>query len=407
MDSIGDQLARMRNRAGLTQDQLAEIAGISVTVVRKLEHGGTARIESYHALARALGVRTMMFVPAGLDDTDGDPMINDERTLAVSALRDVLLPPVGFGGEIFRTIHADQPPDLTKLRGAVDTFGDEYEAGNYGALGRMAAGLLRSAHFHVESLGGEQSTRAKAMRADALNLMAMYLIQIREHDLAAVAARSALADAESAGEPDLAVSAIDWQLWVLQRHARLDTAEETAARVADQVEPSMRTATPDQLASWGRLLLRASGSAARNNRPEVAADYLEAAGAAARVLGRETNDLAGRYGFGPGTVASRGPENMMVAGRPDEALKLLDVSRGLDPSTSTGAWRKQLVRAEALGQLGRRDDALNTVVALMAKAPGWTTQQQYARTVMAALVGKGGRLTAAQRKVAEALHITI
>ena len=139
---------------------------------------------------------------------------------------------------------------------------------------------------------------------------------------------------------------------MLQRQARLDKAEEIAAKVADQIEPSMRNATPDQLASWGRLLLRASGSAARNNRPEAARDYLEAASAAARVLGRETNNLAGRYGFGPGTVASWGPENAMVAGRPDEALRLLDAAGGLTPSTSTGGWRMRVVRQRRLGRWG-------------------------------------------------------
>ena len=76
MDNIGEQLAALRHKANLTQDGLADRAGISVTVVRKIEYGGTARIESYHSLARALGVRTMMFVPAGLEPENSPTDVN-------------------------------------------------------------------------------------------------------------------------------------------------------------------------------------------------------------------------------------------------------------------------------------------------------------------------------------------
>ena len=55
---IGENLARLRTLAGLTQEQLAERAGVSVDVVRRLEQGSrpSARITSLYALAGALDV---------------------------------------------------------------------------------------------------------------------------------------------------------------------------------------------------------------------------------------------------------------------------------------------------------------------------------------------------------------
>ena len=37
---IGESVGRYRRRAGFTQEQLAERAGVSVSVIRKLEQGG-------------------------------------------------------------------------------------------------------------------------------------------------------------------------------------------------------------------------------------------------------------------------------------------------------------------------------------------------------------------------------
>ncbi len=45
-----------RNRAGLTQEQLAERAGVARDVVRRAEAGGTVRGAAVAKLARGLGI---------------------------------------------------------------------------------------------------------------------------------------------------------------------------------------------------------------------------------------------------------------------------------------------------------------------------------------------------------------
>ena len=53
---IGRQLAALRHASGLTQEQLAERARVSVDVIRRLEQGQrrTARFATLHAIAAAL-----------------------------------------------------------------------------------------------------------------------------------------------------------------------------------------------------------------------------------------------------------------------------------------------------------------------------------------------------------------
>ncbi|MFJ3281454.1 helix-turn-helix domain-containing protein [Streptomyces halstedii] len=46
-------------RGGMTQEQLAEAASVSVGVVRKLERGGTASLPSLLFIADALGTNTI------------------------------------------------------------------------------------------------------------------------------------------------------------------------------------------------------------------------------------------------------------------------------------------------------------------------------------------------------------
>ncbi|TJZ94435.1 helix-turn-helix domain-containing protein [Actinacidiphila oryziradicis] len=85
----GDRLKEARRRRGLTQEALAERANLSVGVIKKLERGGTGRLETYHVLARALKVRTSALLePAGPHETrrsDDDNILEKPCSVPVSA----------------------------------------------------------------------------------------------------------------------------------------------------------------------------------------------------------------------------------------------------------------------------------------------------------------------------------
>ena len=80
-DAMARRLVELRKRRGWTQEALAEAAGLSIGVVKKIEAGGSAKIESYLAIAQALGV-TLQFASHDLEaladmvfaaDEGGDP----------------------------------------------------------------------------------------------------------------------------------------------------------------------------------------------------------------------------------------------------------------------------------------------------------------------------------------------
>src|SRR5713226_7693292 len=64
--TLGQRIASVRKRCGLTQRELAEASGLSVSLIRKLEQGerddGGIRLETAHKLAITLRVPTSTLV---------------------------------------------------------------------------------------------------------------------------------------------------------------------------------------------------------------------------------------------------------------------------------------------------------------------------------------------------------
>lgn len=58
MSEPADDIRKYRRATCLSQEGLADAADMSLSTIRKVEQGGDVRVETLHALARALGVRT-------------------------------------------------------------------------------------------------------------------------------------------------------------------------------------------------------------------------------------------------------------------------------------------------------------------------------------------------------------
>ncbi|MFE6722088.1 hypothetical protein ACFVDU_31410 [Streptomyces albidoflavus] len=109
--------------------------------------------------------------------------------------------------------------------------------------------------------------QGRDVRVRVLQLAAGALTHTRQFDLAESVIRRALAE----GEDRVSASASANTLaWTLIRRERLDEALSLATRWADDMEPRLSRATAAELSTWGLLLLRASGAAARNNQPGAA-----------------------------------------------------------------------------------------------------------------------------------------
>jgi transcriptional regulator with XRE-family HTH domain len=404
--AIGQRVAELRARRGLTQEGLAEAAGLHVNTIKKIERGYTASMESYRALARALDVVTMTFVapstPEPMESQDG-------REMVLADMRAAIVPPIGIDGPIYRHEVDEGEPDLGRLQRAMRSLGKAYADNRYNDVAALAPAVIRSADYHVRGFAGQQRGEAIRVRGDALGLTGRYLIQIRAHDLALIAFHKALADANETGDHLLTASVIGSQAWAMLRQARFSEVEDLCASVADRIEPRMSDASTDALGAWGSLLLNASSAAVRNNRPDAAREYLSLAAAAGSRVGRQADIRYHRF-FGPLTVAIQGAQNELIDGRPDKSLEAAEqFSRGDIGSLTPSAWKRHLLdRARALVQLGQGDKAMEILTALRLEAPEWLRQQRHAReTTRDILRSRKRTLRGDQRELADFLRLEI
>ncbi|MFD7552520.1 helix-turn-helix domain-containing protein [Streptomyces sp. NPDC059816] len=375
----GAHLKALRLARGLTQERLAERAGVSLGVVKKLERGGTARLGTYHSLARALGVRTSrIFDPSGPHATTR----SDDDNIDLMPLRQAIAPPVTFTGRI-EVDHgpSGDEPDLERLRSAAHETGAAYHRDDYAHVAAVLPLLVRSAHAAVEFHGGgPQHEAALRIRSNVLQMAGRYLTQVRAYDLAHTALRDAIEDALRVDDSAGVAAAVYQQGWLLMRQGRLDEAEQVSVATAEAIEPRMSRATRSALGAWGKLLVHASAAAARNNRPREARDILRLAGAAGTALGdRQAVEVSSWGRFDRRTVAFQAIENQLVAQRPERVLGLAArVGPPTDTKGRTFMRRHLLDVAQAHVMLQQYDDASDVLWSLFDATPEWLRHQRMA-----------------------------
>lgn len=396
--TIGEHLAQIRRRSTLTQEQLAERAGVSVETIRKLEQGERqgARTATLNKLARALGVSTSaLFGNAARAVTDREP---DARPLSLVGVRRALTPVVGLDGSPLDLDLGDQPPTLAGVRRTVAGANVSYHANDYAVTLATLPGMLGEARALVHATPVNDQPAAHAIASQAHQLAGRLLIQLRQVDLAHVALTGALDHARLSGDQVVGASAAAPMCWLLIRQGRFAEAERLAVTTADRVEPRMSTASAAELAAWGFLLIKGAGAAVRDARDDDAAELLELAAAGAQRLGDRPNphaDVAGND-FSTEAVRLMQVECAVIAGQPDRAL---DLSEGVTRSpqvTPSSRQRHRLDVAWSHVQTGRYADATDVLVDLRTAAPAWLRQQQYARDIVHSITERKRRAMSAE-----------
>jgi transcriptional regulator with XRE-family HTH domain len=401
---ISERVRELRRRRGLTQEDLAERSSLSLAVIKKIEQGGSARMETYHQMAKALGVRTILFVAAA----SPEPVEQGVDDVVLADMRSAINPPVGLTGHPLYGVADGDEADLSRLRNAVSAVAVAYHADRYDDLAGMMPALVRSAHHHVEFFSdGIDRQEALRLRADITGLTGRYLIQIRAHDLALIALHASLRDAVEIGDIPLAAASVSSQAWAMLRQGRLGEVEQLCVTTAEAIEPKMSTATPDQLSGWGNLLLRAAAAASRNNRFGEAREYAAIAGTAGARLQREHADLAGHIAFGPVTAALKGTEIEVLADSPDKALELgRNVPREAGRTNSSDWNRYRLDIARAHIRTGNVDKATEILTSLRRGHPAWLRYQQYARDIVREILAARLRMPSEeQRDLADFMNV--
>ncbi|MGW5673926.1 helix-turn-helix domain-containing protein [Streptomyces sp. NPDC003860] len=409
-NELAENLRRYRRARGLSQEQLAHRAGLSVGPVRRIEQGDDrVRMETLHALARALGVKTSALmtpgppVPVKLDDPNRLNLRDLRIALTPAVSLASLAPPVG------------PEPDLPRLRRMARDASILYYSDSYQSIAADLPGLIRAVNDAVAYYDdGAERVEALVVRSQALQLAGRYLTQIRQYDLAHSAVREAITDAQAAGNALVAASGVGGMCWLLLRSERFDEAEDVAVATMDLIEPKISGAAPDEYATWGGLAMEAAAAAVRNNRPKEAKAYRKAAGTAAKALGTTHKNVLRHWSrFGPVTASMKELEDHMIAGdartvvrkaREEEALQEQHWPRLGEPSTNdAGRYRLDLARAKV--RTGDPTAAMEELTQLDESAPEWFRHQSSAAQTFMEITKKRRTLTAEMREVGSHLGV--
>jgi transcriptional regulator with XRE-family HTH domain len=385
---LGDRLAPLRRRRGMTQEALAERSGVSVSVIRKLERGerDSAGLSTLRKLASALGVPTMeLFAPAPVfvgpvDEYDRDDLYD---------LRRVLQPPRGVDGASLLSLAEDDgtPGGLAEsLRIADGLFRDD----DFTAAAIVLPTLIKQARVAVAESSQEQQLSAWAQLGRTYLLAASLLIQLRKDDLAYHTLGLALDAATHVEDPGLVGSVMGGETWLLMRQGRLDDAIDVALNASVRLEPSFAGADQRHLSSWGWLNLGVAAAAARNNQLDLMTDAMRRASAAAARIGVDGPGNQQWSSFGPSVVAMRQTEMAVVTGDPVTALRIAQ-QVVTPPRPANTHHRFRLDMASALLELRQRHEALAVLLALRSVAPNWLRHQRYAKSITSSLLRSAKR----------------
>lgn len=378
---LGDRVARLRRRRGLTQEELAERAGVSVELVRKLEQGRrrSVRLGTLQGLARALDVQTAVLfdAPSPMDASDPGP--------GVVGIRRALTPGA--------TASLEDEPTAAGLGGSLCDAWELHRSADHVVLASVLPDLIDQARYLCGQQPGDASFR---LAAEAYHLAAVLLIGVRAEDLALVAADRLQAAAVRVGDESSTARAADTWAWLFCRQSRLDDAERAALRAADDIEPRFATAAPLALAMWCALLQRGIMIAARKDDGDRVGDLLSLAQAASARLGGNRDD--GWTMSGPTNTAMHAVRAAVDMGRPRDALRV----QVPEPESVPPAWqaRHLLDVAHAQYAIKRDADALATMRRIDRITPGWLMYQGMAREIVRGMLRRPGATSGVTRLAA-------
>ena len=395
--TIGERLAKLRLRRQLTQEQLAEHAGLSVDLVRKLEQGRrqTARLSTLNALARALDVETSVLVgqPTTFEPADGvDPP-------SLLALRQAVTPTSDFLGS---DENVEDPPGIADLQASLRFTERIRREGKLSEIAALLPQLITDARAATRAYHGENRAIAYAVLSEAYQVAATTLAAFGKEDAGFTALERSMAAAKQSNDPRLEIVGVSCLSWIFTKQGRLVDAERVAVAMAEKIEPSFRSA-PIDLSLWGILLLRGASAAVRAERGDTAEELLSLATAAAARIGVDRLDYA--TPFGPTNAGVAAVNAYVDMGKPDKALSQARRLTHVDSLPPTWLARHYLDRALAHAEMDRDSEAARDLLAAERTAPEWMRYHSTSRHLVAELRERERRRSSPIRDLAVRLEI--
>jgi transcriptional regulator with XRE-family HTH domain len=397
--SIGDRIYNLRVLRDLTQEGLADRAGVSTDTIRKLEQGvrQTARIDTLRALARALDVE--------LDRLVGQPTVTQQLTDdgGLLALRDAIQDVHALPGVCLDDDVEDPPPAETWM-GTVKDATALYWAGGYSQLASMLPLILRDGRAVARETTSSRAEQVWAQLALAYQLAASLATQAGHTDWAYQAAKLQLEAAERASDPLMSGMGVSTLSWILLRQGRWEQAQAVAERKADSLEPSFRGSRPAEYAVYGNLLIAAAVPAARQDRTDTAEELLNLAEAAAARSGPIRT-----YGtaFSPVDVATQ-QVNIALAGSAADPAKAIRLANRVDHASISRPVHlasHRLDVAQAQYRVHDTEGALATLLEVENEQPEWIRYQTLARVTVQEMWAEERRKSSPLRGLAARLGV--
>lgn len=379
--SIGVRIRRFRGKA-LTQRQLADQAGVSVDLVRKLEQGGrqTASIASLQKLARALDVDISDLVGKRHGIPSGNP------DAGIVAIRRALTPVDDLLGEV----PEEEAVSLDDGRRAVDYAWGAYWAGRYELLTTILPANLNQLRATVHAARNGTVAPANELLARMYWVTGCTLVHLGQTDPAFLAIRQALAAAELGDDPLLLATVRGSVAWQLLVQGRYDESRRVALRAAAELEPAGDVA-PAHLSAYGSLVLQGATASGRAQDVPEALSLAQAAGEVAVRLGADRQDYE-TY-FGPSQVIMQTVDVNVSSERYSEALaaaREMPANSGLPQASRARHLTDTAVALTRTGQHQRALDALLT--AERVGGPDWLKYQSLPRHIVSELLDHDRRI---------------
>ena len=243
------------------------------------------------------------------------------------------------------------------------------QSARYGELGKLLVGLLRETAAHLNAASDADLSAALSAGVHAHNAVSSLLKRLEAFEMAAIAADRAFRLAEQAGDSLLVGAATLRLANVFLAGGRDAAAMGTAARGAETIPPRA-AARPEEVATFGALLLTAAVAAAQMGEAAQAWEFLGQAKSAASGLASEHAGLCAVFGpvnlaihgvqvateLGDGREALRRAEQVEVARLPASLVErrttlLIDIARSQADQNDHGAAGDTLLEAERLAPL--------------------------------------------------------
>lgn len=380
--TIGENLARLRAQAGLTQAELAARSGVALGTIRGLERNArtTALMGTVAKLARPLDVKPSVLL--GQRQTFHRDDAPPEE--GIRALRRAVHPLGALPG-LWLAEYDEGTVAATDLQAEVESAWQRYWHGDLSKMVDSLPGLLSAARQATQDQRGAERRTSFAALARGYQAAAWGAVHLGQDDLARSAVERSLTAAQRSDDSVLVAGALNALAWVLMRQQENELVGTVAQAAADDLNPRFTRANYRAVRMYGRLMLSTVTASARTLDFATAHEALDTARRCTNIVDTDATDLANgahHAAFGPSLVAIVGVELAMAEERPDEALQLaqrVPPTRRIPP---VARGRHLLDVAQAYTWQGRFPEAVQTLTKVHGLAPEWMRYQVYAREIV-------------------------